>query len=398
MASTIYINGRFLASPRTGVQRVGEQLIRAIDRAIAMNPAHGTFELLEPGRANRGLVLDLIRSTRFGRLPPMLWEQITLPWRSRRGLSLNLCNVGPLAKRQAVTMIHDAQVYTTPQSYSKPFRLWYRFIQPLLGKRHRLILTVSEFSKGQLASWGVAPPDKIKVIYNGVDHVLDFGRDDTALTGAALDPGRYVLGLASLQPHKNVQILLKAWAQRTDDVRLALFGHVDQAAFEATFGPLPENVVLLGRVSDAQLRSLLEQALCYVCPSTTEGFGLPVLEAMTLGCPAVVAPCGALPEVCGDAVVYADPNDADAWSDAVTRLTDEPRARADLVAAGRIQAAPFSWANAAATLLAALSALDAPLPAPKAVTPAFKAPLPVLEAPLPVLEAPLPVLEESNAQ
>jgi len=361
MANRIYINGRFLASPRTGVQRVGEQMIQAMDRAIALDPAQygETFELLEPASANRGLALDHIRSRRFGGLPPLLWEQIDLPWRSRRGLGLNLCNVGPVMKRRSVTMVHDAQVYTTPQSYSKPFRLWYRFMQPLLGKRHRLILTVSEYSKGQLASWGVAPADKIKVIYNGVDHVLDFDRDDAVRVKAGLERGGYALGMASLQPHKNTAILLKAWSQGLcGDVRLALFGQVDRAAFEATFGPLPDTVILLGRVGDAQLRSLMEQALCYVCPSTTEGFGLPVLEAMTLGCPAIAAPCGALPEVCAEAVLYADPHDAPAWGKAVMRLAGEPQTRAALAEAGRAQALPFSWANAAGALLETLSALD----------------------------------------
>ncbi len=362
MARTVYINGRFLASPNTGVQRVGEQLIRAIDRAIAGNPGrYAPFELLEPAKANRSLTLDSIRSTRFNGLPPILWEQIALPWRSRQGLSLNLCNVGPVMKRQAVTMVHDAQVYTTPQSYSRPFRLWYRLIQPLLGKRHRLILTVSEFSKRQLADWGVAPVDKIKVIYNGVDHVLDFDRDDAVLAANGLQPGRYALGLASLQPHKNTAVLVKAWRDAAPDgTKLALFGGVDRAAFEAAFGPLPDTVVLLGRVSDAQLRSLLEQALCYLCPSTTEGFGLPVLEAMTLGCPAVAAPCGALPEVCGDAVLYADPQSPDAWREAVRILAEAPDQRSALGQAGRIQAARFSWANAAGALLDTLSTLPPP--------------------------------------
>jgi glycosyltransferase involved in cell wall biosynthesis len=116
-------------------------------------------------------------------------------------------------------------------------------------------------------------------------------------------------------------------------------------------------VTLLGRVSDAQLRSLLEQALCYLCPSTTEGFGLPALEAMTLGCPAVVAPCGALPEVCGDAALYADPHDPAAWAEAVTRLLLDPQARANLAGAGRLHASRFSWANAARALLDILSSL-----------------------------------------
>jgi len=361
MTATVYINGRFLASPQTGVQRVGEQLVQAVDRAIGRDPQTlgGRFELLAPRRAGRGLALDHIRATRFGTLPPLLWEQFDLPWRSRRGMSLNLCNVGPVVRRHAVTMVHDAQVYTTPQSYSKLFRLWYRLVQPLLGRRHRLILTVSEYSRKQLTDWGVAPSDKIKVVYNGVDHVLAFGRDDSALDAAGLEKGRYVLGLASLQPHKNTAVLLKTWADMPPaGVRLALFGDVERAILEQAHGPLAENVVLLGRVSDAQLRSLIEQALCFACPSTTEGFGLPALEAMALGCPAVVAPCGALPEVCGNAVLYADPDSPSAWQAAISRLATDPDARAGLAEAGRTQARQFTWANSADRLLDTLATLE----------------------------------------
>jgi len=294
-----------------------------------------------------------------GGLPPILWEQVQLPWTARDGLALNLCNVGPILARNAITMVHDAQVYTTPQSYSMPFRLWYRFVQPMLGRRHRLILTVSEYSKSQLVFHGIAPADKIAVIHNGVDHVLAHDRDTGILGAFGLTSGRYAVGLASLQPHKNTEVLLKAFAQPTlSNIQLALFGGVDLGAFEARFGPLPANVMLVGRVSDAQLRALLEGALCYLCPSTTEGFGLPVMEAMILGCPAIAAPCGALPEVCGDAALYAAPDDPAAWATAVAGLDANPDKKAALGTAGQRHARQFSWANAAKKLLSTLSTLN----------------------------------------
>ncbi|MBN9033614.1 MAG: hypothetical protein J0I23_27860, partial [Rhizobiales bacterium] len=76
---------------------------------------------------------------------------------ARKGTLVSLCNLGPVLHPRAVTMIHDAQVHLTPQSYSRGFRLWYKFLPPLVGRTNRQILTVSEYSKQQLVRYGVAP-------------------------------------------------------------------------------------------------------------------------------------------------------------------------------------------------------------------------------------------------
>ena len=103
-------------------------------------------------------------------------------------------------------------------------------------------------------------------------------------------------------------------------------------------------MILAGFVSDGELRSLLEQASSIVFPSLTEGFGLPPLEAMLLGTPAICAPCGALPEVCGDMTLYVDPHDSAAWADAVLKLAHEKEdARANRIRAAKAHAATFNW-------------------------------------------------------
>jgi glycosyltransferase involved in cell wall biosynthesis len=98
----------------------------------------------------------------------------------------------------------------------------------------------------------------------------------------------------------------------------------------------------------------MEDALCLAFPSTTEGFGLPPLEAMLLGCPAIVAPCGALPEVCGAAALYAGPDDAMAWVAAIRRLADEPDERSTFSQIARDHARQFTWRKAALQLVAEL--------------------------------------------
>src|SRR5205085_7996249 len=123
------------------------------------------------------------------------------------------------------------------------------------------------------------------------------------------------------QVHKNVGVLLKAFsAPALGALTLVLVGADDRASFEARGHTVPTNVVFAGRVDDGELRALLEAALCVAFPSTTEGFGLPPLEGMLLGCPAVMAPCGALPEIGSDAALFASPDDPGQWVSVISNI------------------------------------------------------------------------------
>ena len=252
-------------------------------------------------------------------------------------------------------MIHDAQSFTDSGSYSSLFVRWYRFLLPRLGRRNIKVLTVSEFSKQQLVHYGVARAERITVIPNGVDHVLGFASDDATVRRLALTPRRFVVALATTQPHKNIAVLLRAFADRAmGDVRLVLLGKTGADAMRAAFPFLPDDVLFTGMIDDGELRGLLEQALCFAMPSTTEGFGLPPLEAMLLGTPAVVAPCGALPEACGEGALYADPEDPAAWQAQIRTLRDDPAVYETMRDRGARQAATFTWARAGDLLVDAL--------------------------------------------
>jgi glycosyltransferase involved in cell wall biosynthesis len=132
-------------------------------------------------------------------------------------------------------------------------------------------------------------------------------------------------------------------------------GDMDAAAFD---GGRPANLRLLGRIGDDDLKRALAGALCFLFPSRIEGFGLPAIEAMASGCPVIASTAPCLPEVCGEAALYADPDDLDGWYEAVERLRDEPELRRRLVRAGHACARRYSWRGIAEAYLELMAQVD----------------------------------------
>ena len=354
----VAINGKFLSAAPTGVHRVAAELTTALDHLLGTTSSNRDWRILKPRDATRTLPVSRIDSRVVGFTTWQPWEQLELPLFARSDLLLNLCNLGPIVHAASMVMMHDAQVFSTPESYSSKFRLWYQNVQPLLGRSSLRVLTVSEFSKQQLVQFGVAKADKIVVVPNGCDHIVTIRSEAAVLARLKLAPARYVVALANVQAHKNVGLLLRAFADdRLRNLKLVLVGKANQRQFEDAGFTASDNVIFAGTVSDEELKALYEAALCLAFPSTTEGFGLPPLEAMACGCPAVVAPCGALPEVCGKAAVYAAADDPAEWAEAIMTLEDRATLRAERSAAGRMQAGRFTWARAAAKLLETVKAV-----------------------------------------
>jgi glycosyltransferase involved in cell wall biosynthesis len=327
--TSVAFNGKFMSSPQTGVHRVAEELLKALDKLPVEGKLPNTMSLIIPASSRRTIDLSAIHERRVpdagAFMRNILWEQFVLPFIARKDVLVSLCNLGPCIHPRGITMIHDAQVYLTPKSYSKPFRAWYKFIHPLIGRNNQVILTVSDYSKAQIIRYGLAPADKIAVIHNGCDHVLNIKPETNYIVAAGLYSSHFVLALSNTQAHKNIAVLLKAFAlEKLSNVTLVLFGSATKADFEAKGLTMTDNVHFTGRISDTQMIALMQRATAFAMPSLTEGFGLPPLEAMRLGCPAIVSPEGALPESCGTAALYADAHQPSQWADSIRRLIDEP--------------------------------------------------------------------------
>jgi glycosyltransferase involved in cell wall biosynthesis len=348
----IAINGRFLTQGMTGVQRFATELTAAADALAALGHWPPARVLHPPGA--RDAELHALRAEAVGSRGGQAWEQVDLPRALRGDLLVNLGNTAPiLAGAHQAVVIHDAGAFDTPESYSFAFRTWYRLLQRLLARRGAQILTVSEFSRGRIAAALGVDPATIAVLLEGGEHILRIPADGSVLGRHGLEPARYALVVGNPAAHKNLAALTAAAeVLGRHGLTLAVAGAADPAVFRAAGGVAAEAALLLGRVSDAELRALYENALCLVFPSRYEGFGLPPLEAMSCGCAVVAAHAGAVPEVCGSAALYFDPTQPTTLVEALDRLVTEDGLRHGLRQAGLARAATFTWERAARELLA----------------------------------------------
>jgi glycosyltransferase involved in cell wall biosynthesis len=252
-------------------------------------------------------------------------------------------------------MIHDASVFAVPEAYSVSFGRWYRLMLPYWARRASLVLTNSEFSRTELARWLRIPIGKIRVVGGGHEHILRTPSDEGVLARHRLGTRPYVLTVSNLSRHKNLEAVRAA-------IQLLGPAGCDYAlagpANPRVFGYSPEqalpNLIQLGYVSDGELRALYQHAACLVYPSRYEGFGFPPLEAMACGCPVIVSQTSSLPEVCGDAAIYVDPEAPAQLAAAMRRVLCEEGLRAHLRAAGLERAKRWSWERSAADTIAAV--------------------------------------------
>ena len=341
----IFFNGKFYAGGLNGVHRVADRLIREVDRRLAEMPAGERPEatLLVPSNRQWEPKLKTIKMVEEARGDSQFWEQFILPRRARGGLLINLCNLAPVLHPRKLLMIHDAQFLLPDNSYPMRLRWGYRLLTPLMARTSRRVLTVSAYSRRMLDICGISPRGSTDVLYNGADHILDVAADPSVITRLGLRPRRFVLHIASAKAYKNTAMIFAAFEDpRLADIDLVLVGPGREQLTRQGLEP-PARAVFAGSVDDGGLRALYESALCLACPSRTEGFGLPPIEAMACGCPAVVSAGGAIPEVCRDAASYADVDDPVTWVAAFAALAAHPELRAAKVRAGLDRAATLTW-------------------------------------------------------
>jgi glycosyltransferase involved in cell wall biosynthesis len=304
---TVAINARAAARREIGgVERYTREM-------AARLPALGDYRVVTPPHA---------LAHRAGHL----WEQGVLPL-TRAELIYSPANTAPISSR-GVVVIHDVAAIRHPEWYSRAYAAWHGWLLPRVARRARLVITVSEFSRREIA----------EVL--GVDSVVVPGGVDERFRPAA-GQRDYVLTVATRIARKNLSALgeaRRALAERGIELVAVGSGRAYMQAEDESPGRY---------VPDDELPALYAGARAFVLPSLYEGFGLPVLEAMASGVPVVASDRAALPETCGDAGLLVDPSDTAALADAVVAAATDEAVRRPLVEAGLARAARFTWERTA---------------------------------------------------
>ena len=227
---------------------------------------------------------------------------------------------------------------------------WHRLQYSWCARFASRIFTVSNYSALEISRVYGVPAECIAVLGNGWEHVRRIAGDDGVLAKLPAG-GRFFLVLGSIAPNKNLEWVCRS-AKRHPDVTYAVAGGAFASAGRTDCGDTPANMVFLGRVSDGEMKALMERCEALVFPSLEEGFGIPPLEALALGRPVAAAKKSCLPEVYGNAVHWFDPDDPDACDDP-RELIKSPVTSVEEVLARH------TWRNVASGLLSTLRRNDA---------------------------------------
>jgi glycosyltransferase involved in cell wall biosynthesis len=283
-----------------------------------------------------------------------VWEQTVLPLEASRYKIDVLLNPGftapVLAPCRSVTVFHDLQHKRHPEFFrwfDVPF--WRLFLWASAHRAQKLI-AVSEATRADLHRFYELPKSRVTVVPHGVDSSLfDLHR-------AQLDP--FVLCVSTLHPHKNLERLIRAYAQKPRHHRLVIAGvrgfhtqAIEQLIDQLGIGT---QVQLTGWIGREELYGLYDRAIAFIYPSTFEGFGMPVLEAMAAGVPVACSDIPPLREVAGDTALFFDPLDEDLIAEALDRIVSDQLTRARLIRTGRDRAREFSWQRSAEKTLEVL--------------------------------------------
>ncbi|MFQ5811966.1 MAG: glycosyltransferase family 4 protein [Anaerolineae bacterium] len=274
----------------------------------------------------------------------------------------------PVRRAKTLVTVHDLSFIRYPQCADANLRAYLNQVVPRSVHRADLILADSQSTKDDLVELLGVAPDRIEVVYPGVEKRFRPIEDQAHLEEVRKRynlPPRFALGLGTLQPRKNFTRLIEAYSllvTRHPSLQLVIAGGKGWL-YEEIFASverlgLEEKVIFPGFVADEHLPALYNLAELFVFPSLYEGFGLPPLEALACGTPVITSNASSLPEVVGEAGPMVEATDVEALAEAMKRVLEDDALQERMIAKGMKQAGKFTWEKTAAKLLSLYEAIS----------------------------------------
>lgn len=312
----ILINGNFLNRNLTGIERFSWEVCKRLDELLQKNDEISILISANPKSVPEYKNIKIIRSQKEISSFPS-WDLIEFPkfCKKYKLTGLNFSNTAPLGKNCGFAFLHDIYAKIFPEDFSsfkdKLIKFYCRLNYRNIAKNAKRIFTVSNFSKTQIAENYKISQDKITVIPNGWDHFKNVKEDNEIFTKfPLLKKGEFFFTLGSLSKRKNLAWIAK-YAKNHQEEIFAVSGKAISGLVPKELEALKtlKNVVLVGYVSDAEVKALMKNCKAFIFPSYYEGFGIPPLEALSVGAKIIVSQSASLPEIFGTSAHYIFPDD-----------------------------------------------------------------------------------------
>ena len=304
----IVIDGSILSNVHSGIHRFMIENLVELDKILEDGDVK--VEIIYP----RGLKIDIpkfenikIKSLSY---IPKCYRYIVLPLylKFSRAVYCRMDNGSPVGKKN-ISCLHDLIPITKEGGYEESEVERYKNRYKLIAKNSQTIVTVSENSKNDICKYMKIPRERVKVVFNGWEHMQRICEDDKIFEKfPKLKNGDYVYALGNILPHKNFNWIKKV-AEKNPNICFAIAGRMFQTGKEEEI--VAKNIIYLGRVTDEENKALMKNCKLFVHPAKHEGFGIPPLEALACGAKIAISSASCLPEIYGDCAAYFEPDDYD---------------------------------------------------------------------------------------
>jgi glycosyltransferase involved in cell wall biosynthesis len=248
---------------------------------------------------------------------------------------------GPISwSHKSIITVHDLMLIDFMPYRKLKTRIYFDYIVKRICQHSPLIYTVSEFTKQAICNWSNAKPENIVIVPNGVS--------DSFSTSATPRPSEmpYYLAFTNTKAHKNIPGIIKGFKNSSFSKahKLLFVGEPDETLKAMVAGEkLSNNVEYAGVLTERELASAYKGAIATLFPSFYEGFGLPIIESMSVGTPVITSNLTSMPEIAGSAAILINPHESDHITDSINRVTDDSSLRDALRAQGLVRAGNYEW-------------------------------------------------------